>query len=215
MSQEERTEKPSAKRLKDARKKGQVVRSRDLAVAGASVAGTMAMAALGGQLFDGLRERMTADLAHVGDAPLRVVTAGDLNGLVLESGKLIAVLVGPIALCTMLAGVLVHGFQGGWSFASGALQLNWSRLNPANGIKRFGLLQSGADTIKTFVSVAAIAFLAWLSLNAIVRDSGRLPWLPPGDAARVAWDHLERLLWRVGVALAVLALGDYMLQRYR
>jgi len=215
MDQQERTEKPSAKRLKDARKKGQVARSRDMAVAGASVAGTMALAALGGRLIDGLRGRMTADLAHVGDAPLRVVTAGDLNGLVFESGKLIAVLVGPIAICTMLAGVMVHGFQGGWSFASEALQLNWSRLNPANGLKRFGLLQSGADTLKTFVSVAAIAYLAWLSLDAVVRDGGRLPWLPPAGAARVAWDHVERLLWRVGVVLALLALGDYMLQRYR
>ena len=57
-----------------------------------------------------------------------------------------AVLVGPIALATMAAGVGMHGFQGGWSFAPGALQLNWSRLNPANGIKRFGVHAVGAST---------------------------------------------------------------------
>jgi flagellar biosynthesis protein FlhB len=34
----EKTEKPTAKRLKDARKKGQIARSKDLALAAASVA---------------------------------------------------------------------------------------------------------------------------------------------------------------------------------
>src|SRR5262245_11805530 len=128
MSQE-RTEKPSAKRLKDARKKGQVARSRDLAVAAASVAGTIALAGLGRRLLGGLEQRLISDLGHFGDAPLRTVTAGDLNGLVLRSGALIASLVGPIAVSTMVAGVLVHGFQGGWSLAPDAIRLNWSRLN--------------------------------------------------------------------------------------
>jgi type III secretory pathway component EscU len=62
MSQE-RTEHPSAKRLRDARRKGQFVHSRDLAIAGASVAATMALAGLGGHLFEGLANRLTQDLA--------------------------------------------------------------------------------------------------------------------------------------------------------
>jgi flagellar biosynthetic protein FlhB len=214
MSQE-RTEQPSAKRLRDARKKGQIARSRDLALAGASVAGTVALAAFGGPLVFGLAERLTADLANLGDAPLRTVVAGDLNALVMRSGLLIAALVGPIAICTMVAGVLVHGFQGGWAFSSEALQFHWSRLNPATGVKRFGLIQSGADTLKTFVSVAAIGYLAWLATDAAISDSGRLPWMAPAGAARAAWSHVERLLWQVGAALGLLALGDYALQRYR
>jgi flagellar biosynthetic protein FlhB len=138
-----------------------------------------------------------------------------LNGLVTRSGALVATLVGPIALCTMVAGVLMHGFQGGWSFAPEAMELNWSRLNPANGVKRFGLLQSGADTLKSFVSVAAIAYLAWLAVDAAIRDSPRLAWLTPGGAAVAAWDHLERLLWHTGIALGLLAMADYALQRHR
>jgi flagellar biosynthetic protein FlhB len=214
MSQE-RSEKPSAKRLKDARKKGQVVRSRDLAVAAASVAATMALAGFGARLLHGLGERLSIDLARFGDAPLRTMTEGELNALVLGGGKLIALLVGPIAFCTMVAGVVVHGFQGGWGFASEALHLKWSRLSPATGIKRFGLMQSGADTVKTFVSVAVIAYLAWLTTDTVVSDSARLPWMVPIDAAASAWTHIESLLWRVGWALAILSLADYGLQRYR
>ena len=214
MSQE-RTEKPSAKRLKDARKKGQVIRSRDLAVAGASVAATIALAVLGGRLMYGLGERLSHDLGQLGESPLHALTEGELNAVVLRGGGLIAALVGPVALATMTTGVLVHGFQGGWGIASEALRLNWSRLNPANNMRRFGVMHSGADTLKTFISVAVIAYLAWLTARAVLTDSGQLPWMTPIDAAAVGWGHMRTLLWRVAFALALLSLGDYGLQYYR
>ena len=214
MSQE-RTEKPSGKRLREARKKGQFVHSRDLAIAGASVAATMALAGLGGRLFEGLATRLSSDLDRLGDNPLRLVNSGELNGLVLAGGWQIAFLVGPIAFCTVTAAVLIHGFQGGWSLAPEALRFDWNRLNPATGVKRLGITQSGVETLKTMVSVVAIALLGWLTIRGMVGESATLPWMTPVAAARVGWSHLETLLWRVGFALGLLALGDYALQYYR
>jgi flagellar biosynthetic protein FlhB len=214
MSQE-RTEHPSQKRLRDARRKGQFVHSRDLAIAAASVAATVALAGLGGRVFEGLASRLSRDLAQFGSNPQRTLTSGELTALVSDGGVQIAVLVGPIAFCTVAAAVLVHGFQGGWALAPGALRLNWSRLNPANGVKRFGLMQSGVDTLKTFISVTVIAIIAWVTVDAMFADTPRLPWLSPRAAAAVGWQHLETLLWRVAWALGILALGDYAIQYYR
>ena len=42
------------------------------------------------------------------------LTAGDINCRVIHGAGLIALLVGPIALATMVVGVGMHGFQGGW-----------------------------------------------------------------------------------------------------
>src|SRR5262245_37239283 len=126
MSQD-RTEQPTAKRRSDAREKGQVARSRDLALAAAAVAGTIALARLGGRLINGLTERLASDLAHFGDAPLAVISAGDITSQAIRGAILIALLVGPIAIATMVVGVGMHGMQGGWVFAPNALQLNWSR----------------------------------------------------------------------------------------
>ena len=214
MSQE-RTEQPSAKRLRDARKKGQFVHSRDLALAGASVATTMALVYMGERLFAGLGERLAADLAQFGDDPLRVITAGELGALVMSGGALIAVLVGPIAASAVVAAVLIHVFQGGWELAPEALHLNWSRLNPGQGFKRFGLMQSGADTLKTLLTVVVLAYLGYGAVMGIVTDSARLPWMSPAQAAAIGWSHLASLLWKTGWALALLALGDYALQYYR
>jgi flagellar biosynthetic protein FlhB len=214
MSQE-RTEKPSAKRLREARRRGQFVHSRDLAIAGASVAATMALAGFGRHLFEGLATRLTTDLEQLGNNPLRAVTTGELNGLVLGGGGFIAVLVGPIAFCTVAAAVLVHGFQGGWSLAPEALRFDWSRLNPSNGVKRFRFTQSGMETLKTLLSVAVIGVLGWITIRGTLSETARWPWMAPGGAAGVGWSHLETLLWRVAWALGFLALGDYALQYYR
>jgi flagellar biosynthetic protein FlhB len=212
---DERTEQPTGKKLQDARAKGQVARSRDLAVAGASVAATIALAYAGERLMNGLGERLANDLGHFGDAPLRPVSGGDLSHLAIAGGTFIASLVGPIAMATMVTGVVVHGFQGGWSFQPGALQLNWSRLNPANGMRRFGITQSGAETLKAFISVVVIAWLGYGVIRQWMFESEALAWMGPMAGAVKAWDVAEGLLWNVAIALGVLAIGDYYLQRYR
>ena len=182
-SQGEKTEKPTPKKVKDAREKGRLARSRDLAVAGATVAATMSLAAYGDRLIVGLGQRMASDLSHFGDAAVRTIEPADLTHIVLQDGALLVTLVGPIALATMIAGVGVHGFQGGWSFAPGALQLNWSRLNPANNVKRFGILHQGADSIKSFVSAMVIAWFGWRVISPLIFDGTRLAWGSPVGAA--------------------------------
>jgi len=211
----EKTEKPTAKRLKDARKKGQIARSKDLALAAATVAGTFALARMGTHIVSALSERVTTDLAHFGDDPLRDLTGPQLTAIVMSCVQLIALVVGPIGLVTMAAGVGMHGFQGGWNFAPEALQLNWSRLNPGQGLKKFNFMRSGADTLKSLVGVAVIVFLGWGASRAVILDSPRLPWLSPAGIAWAGWSRTEGFLWKVGFALAFLAIFDYALQRYR
>ena len=211
----DKTEKPTDKRLKDARKRGQIPRSKDLAMAAATVAATFALARMGGNLVYTLTERVTTDLAHFGDDPLRDITGTQLAALVISAVQLIAVVVGPIGLVTMAAGVGMHGFQGGWNFAPEALHLNWSRLNPGQGLKKFHLIRSGTDTLSNLVSVGVLVYIGYGVTRTVILDTGRLPWLSPGGAAVLAWDRTETLLWRIGFALAFLAIFDYGLQRYR
>jgi flagellar biosynthetic protein FlhB len=212
---DEKTEAPTQKRLKKAREEGQIARSRDLAVAGASVAATMALAALGARVVRGLIERLRIDLAHFGDAPLRTIEGGDLQQIILTGGAALALLVGPIALATMVVGVGVHGFQGGWSFSPTMLNLKWSRLNPGQGIKKFGVMQSGVETIKTLLMVTVIAYIAWKAVDLALLDSAALAWMRPIDSGRRAWYHAEQVLWRVAWALVILSVADYGIQYYR
>jgi len=211
----ERTEKPTAHKLKEARKQGQIARSRDLAIAAASVASTLAMAYTGSHLIGGLMDALRSSLDSFGNAPLRDVEPTELGALMLRSALQMATLVGPLALVTMVAAVGTHGFQGGWSFAPGALRLNWSRLNPSTGAKRLSFSQSGVETLKTILVCATVATLTWQALRSELAEVPRFPWMTPADAATATWSHVESLLLRAGWFLGAIALADYGWQRFR
>ncbi len=214
MSQD-RTEQPTAQRLKDVRKKGQIARSRDLAMAAASVASIIALAQLGGRLVGGLQDALHNGLSTFGDNPLREIAPGELSALIATTSLQVAVLVGPLAIVTGIAAVGMHGFQGGWSFAPGALRLHWSRLNPASGVKRLAFSQGGVETIKALIAFTAISYFTWRAIEATIVDSSRLAWMSPEGAAVVTWGHAETLLWRAAWTLGALALADYAWQRYK
>src|SRR5512140_3002049 len=94
----DKTEKPSAKRLKEAGERGQVARSRDLAAAAALVAGTMAMAWLGPRSLHSLTDRLAAGLRFMGDNAKTEVAYGTMASLVWADGALFALIVAPLAL---------------------------------------------------------------------------------------------------------------------
>jgi flagellar biosynthetic protein FlhB len=214
MSQE-RTEKPTPKRLQDARKKGQIARSRDLALAAASVAATIALAWLGTHLVTGLLQELKRGLASLGDAPLHTVTAGELSALIAGGAMSLGILVGPIAVVTTIAAVGMHGFQGGWSFAPEALRLNWSRLNPGTGMKRLAFSHSGVETVKAIVAFIAIGYFTWRAIEGLLLQAPQLVWVAPGAAASATWDHARSLLWKAAWTLGTIALADYAWQHYR
>jgi flagellar biosynthetic protein FlhB len=215
VANEERTEDPTGKRLSDARNKGQIARSRDLSVAAATVAATIALGKLGGRLVTGLGEQLSRDLTHLGDAPFRTVTSGELVSIVISGGMTMGLLVGPIAMATMMTGIMLQVFQGGWNVATEALTFDFNKLNPVNGFKRFGLMQSGMDTLKSMLAVAVIAWISWLAVDASMNEGLSLAWMSPMEAARTGWAQAESLMWKVAWGLAFLALGDYGLQKYR
>jgi len=211
----ERTEKPTSHRLKEARKKGQVARSRDLAMASASVASTFALAYSGSRVIGGLMDLLRGSLDSFGDAPFREIEPTELGAMVVRSSLQMATFVGPLALVTAIAAVGMHGFQGGWSFAPGALALNWSRLSPASGAKRLSFGVSGVETIKAALVFAVVSTLAWQAVRGLVVDLPRFPWMSPADAAAATWSHTESLLLRAGWFLGAIALADYAWQRFR
>src|SRR3954468_18188530 len=173
----EKTEKASAKKLKDAREKGQVVRSRDLVVAAASLSITMLLAAAGASMMARMASRMTVGLSHLGDRPLAPITPVDLGTVAIADMGLLAIVVGPLLL--IAAGVSVAGnvWQAGWVFAPERLTIDFTRLSPAQGFARLKPSQSWLDLIKTIVSVTAIAVLAVRIVTEIVADSPRLIWM--------------------------------------
>jgi flagellar biosynthetic protein FlhB len=213
--QGEKTEKPSGKRLKDARERGQVTRSRDLGMAAASLATAGMLVNFGPGMVGRLLRVITSGIARLGLSPTQELKPADLTGLIVGGGWMLALVVGPVALAAAGASVAAAVAQGGFNFAPKAITFDLSRLSPANGIKRLGFKQGGVDTIKAAVTVTVIGILAWKTGREIFAQSPRFPWMAPATAGHEGWSRLTRLLWQSGFSLAAIGGIDYGLQRWR
>lgn len=213
--QDDRTEKPTQKRLRDARKKGQVARSRDLGQAVSLAAALGVLGWYGASFVDGLGVAVTRGLVQAGRVPTRDLRIEELSPLVFDALRTMAVLVGPFAGAAVIAVVATHMVQGGWVFASQSLQPNWARLNPASNLRRLGPSMAGLDLVKMGVAVSVLAVLAYQVTGHAVQASSQLARVAPLEAARVGWQDALRLLRMAAVALVAIGVADYGLQRWR
>src|SRR5687767_6150895 len=127
---EERTESPTPKRLEEARKKGQIPRSRDLSTAAVMMTGAAGLyylgGVLGGELFEMMRRGLSLSRVQALDSAQVVPALASAVG----SALLACIpLFGLISLAALLAPLVL----GGWSFSTQALMPQFSRLNPLSG----------------------------------------------------------------------------------
>jgi flagellar biosynthetic protein FlhB len=210
----ERTEQPTQRRLQDARKRGQVARSREVDSALILLA-TFGVFRFGGPYMWSSAESLFVDtLAHLNDDPVNTNLVGDLGVALVGRGLL---LIAPL-LATILGLALLGGFAqtGGPLFSPQALKPQGSRLNPLQGAKRlFASKQAIANLAKSlgkFAVLGGVAILVvWLrrdELLAMGLNAGLLP------SIGVLVDVGFQLVLVITLIVLLLAAADFAFQRY-
>ncbi len=211
----ERTEKPTYRRLRDARERGQVARSRDLAPAASLAAVTLGLGWFGTQMVTLVAARMSTEIGSLADhARGSLEPAGIATQLTSEAALLVRV-AGPAALVAAIMAIAASVAQVGWGFSTKALEMNWGRLNPAAGFARLKPIQAGPELLKALIGIAVVGSIGYLILVPAFEEAPALMGMTPLDAAQFAWSHLWTLLWRTSLALLALGVADYAWQRWR
>jgi flagellar biosynthetic protein FlhB len=200
----EKTEKPTPKRLKEARREGRIPRSPDVgAWAGMLVASALLppLARRMSGAFNGLIVQWGGIVADPDPAKLLA-----LLGAGAKAGALV---VAPLAGTLLVVGVATSAAQGGIHPATKALLPKFSRLNPLKGIKRTFGTQAVWETLKAVLKVAVIALALWTVVRRLVPQlmlSGSLPLLSIVDTVTGSAVSLVRTAAVAGLALAA---ADY------
>lgn len=196
-AQQDRTEQATPKRREDARKKGDVPRSRELTMTGVMLSGASSMlllsGSMGGNLVDAFGNALSFDRRTAFDPSLMPIQFAHTAGKVFMGLLPMAV----ILICAVfLSAILI----GGWSFSLKAVAFKAERISPIKGIKRVFSANSLNELLKAlakFSIVAAIAvFWLWFSVDELA-GLGREP-VGPGIA------HALRIC---GVSLLVISCG--------
>jgi flagellar biosynthetic protein FlhB len=211
----DRTEKPTERRRRDARKKGQLARSREVERAAQLVAVLVVLAWAGPALLHRTLRVVRAGIEASGQWAHRTIDPGAAATIASSSVAQVGMLVGPIALAAAVSTVLAATLQGGWNVASQALTPDWSRLTPAHGLRRLSPGRAGLDLIKMAAMAAVLAWIAGRVVGGALLGAPALARTAPEAAAPIVWEYASRLLQHAAVALCALAGLDYLLQRWR
>jgi flagellar biosynthetic protein FlhB len=210
-SAQDKTEDPTAQKLKKAREDGQVARSTELPAA-VIVIGSFIVLMLSGSwlvsrlstvfaqgfVFDRqLIEKPLLLPAHFGEQMLAAF-----------------VLVLPIVAFTVVAAIVASGMTGGYLFSFKAVMPKGSKLNPMSGLKRiFGthaLVELGKALLKFFL----VATVLWWSLMANMDSLVQIGQMGLEPALNAAGSMiLQSGLW-VALSLAVIAMIDVPWQKH-
>lgn len=199
----EKTHKPSAQRIREARKKGQIPKSTLLTSAAATLGGLMGTLPFAGETARRLTGWTTSLLRDGGD-PMAALYEGlwlfGRSAARSLAGAFIAALVSQVAL----AGLQVNAEH---------VLPKLERLDFAAGAKKLFTVRKLVDLLKGLVVTALLALILWrgvvaaapLALRAVAAEGG-----PSLIALLELW---RPIVLRAGLVLAALGLGDQLLAR--
>ncbi|ERM61531.1 MULTISPECIES: flagellar biosynthesis protein FlhB [Vibrio] len=164
---QERTEDATPKRLQQAKEKGQVARSKELASASVLIVGAISLMWFGESMAKALFEAMQRLFSLSRDEIF------DTNKLFEIAGGALVNLLFPLFLILItlfVAAVIGAAGVGGVNFSMQAAMPKASKLNPLSGIKRMFGLQSWVELLKSILKVALVSGMAIYLIQASQHD---------------------------------------------
>jgi len=198
----EKTEQPSAKRLREARRKGQIPRSRLL---------SSSVVTLGGLL--GLTASAPAGFARLKEWTARLMLHQEPTGALQEAVGLMALLVGPALGGALLASLVVSVATVGFELNTEHVMPTLERINPVEGLKKLFSVRPLIELGKALLVTAVVVWLVWSAAVEAGPDVLRTAWLEGPLGLEHILGRIGPLTLRLTCVLVVLGVGDYALAR--
>jgi type III secretion protein U len=205
---DEKTESPTEKKLKDARKDGKAPKSADLVGAASLLGGGAALSFAGAALGNHFRQllHIGLDVGHAGSPDLNLTET--LKAIAVESSMILF----PILIAGLLLPLAALAMQTGLQISFKPLKLNVNAVNPAAGIKRLFSLRSMLELAKTMIKAVALCAILYKVVLLLVPATAGIAYQPIDDVIEVSWSGLCRFVMVAGLVYLVLGAADFGIQ---
>jgi flagellar biosynthetic protein FlhB len=209
----DRTERATPKRRDEARRRGQVARSREVNT-GLGVLATFAMLSFaGGWLLTGFAGLMTTSLARSGDSgPL---TVSDGWNAMMNAGLASLKLTAPFAVAGLVVGVVASAIQVKPGITLEVLKPRFSVLNPLSGLKRLFSPRSAVGLVKDLLKVTLTGAVAYVVLKGAIPDLVGLTGASPGQVLTVVGGIVLKVGFSLAAVYVVIAVADFIFERWQ
>jgi len=210
-SGQERTEEATSKRRDDFREKGQVAQSKEVATAALLTMSLMLWVFYARYFWADLEDLYTALLrmmAHFRVTPLSVVN------LAWEMGAVMAKLLWPVFLLTMVVGFLSSFLQIGPLFSTKVFQPELSKFDPIKGMAKFVSKRSAVELVKSLAKISLIGFVAYRTVANEFDTALTLSLLDLNQTLIFLGNVAFLVLAKTCGIMIVLAVIDFMFSRF-
>lgn len=214
----EKTEPATAKKLRDARKKGQVAKSKEISNCACLLAlfllikiwiGNTGISLISNFAFfyNNLPEYSTN---YGGAVPITSIMSA------LQSACIqLIITCAPFLLVGFILAFVSNVIQVGWKPSTEPMKPKFNKLNPISGVKRLFSLQSLAELLKSFLKLGLIAYVSYSYLSDKWQNLYLLYDIPLNQAIAMVGDLVTDLGIRICMAYLIIVLADWAFQKWK
>jgi flagellar biosynthetic protein FlhB len=205
----QRTEAPTPKRKREARRRGQVAKTQELTAWGGLLLATFLL-----QVTCSTGARRLSALMRQVQAVIERPDGADVTRVLAEGLTAFLVTLAPLALGLLVAGVTIELVQVGGRVTPQRLKPKFERLNVFKGLKQMFSTRSLWETAKGVLKIAIVALVAYPAVADTARElaqGGMGVW----QIATLTAGGVLSLVRSVALVGLVLAAADYIVQKRR
>lgn len=208
---QEKTEEATPKKKQESRQKGQVAKSMDI-----PAAFILFFSFLSFSLFGAFMKDHLIGLFHstLNDFLLLNLTVDNIIVLFENISFQLMLIVGPLFLIAVVIAVISNYLQFGFLLTGEPLKMKFNKINPIEGTKNLFSLRALVDFVKSMLKMSIIGVVVYTTLMGEKDYIMRLAHMPLEEIALFTWSLILSLGLKIGLILIVLAIFDYMYQRY-
>ncbi|MBN1283466.1 MAG: EscU/YscU/HrcU family type III secretion system export apparatus switch protein [Proteobacteria bacterium] len=210
-SSQEKTEEATPKRLRDARKKGQVARSRDLNTIVILIAAFALILFMRGFIGEELKSLLQSNIDIVGRKDITfelMALEGQRNFMTLVR------ILGPFLAAITFIAVAVGFLQTGAIFSTEPMKPQMKRMNAVQNLKNMFKVKTLIELVKNVAKITLIFFLAYLVIADSLREVVSTVGAEPDASAKLAGSLVVSFLIKVFVVFIIIAFIDFAVQRW-
>ncbi|CAA7624472.1 Flagellar biosynthetic protein FlhB [Candidatus Terasakiella magnetica] len=208
---DDKTEEPTGKKLEQAREEGQIAQSQEVKI----WAGLTATLAVVGMMSSGMASKLSLALIpfleHPHDMPTDPAGLGEI--LLTLMGKVLGVLAFPVAVL-MLAGLISNVAQNGLRFVGKNLSFKFSKISPAEGLKRMLSTRNLIEFGKALIKVIVVGFVVFWVMRARINEYVGTASVDAVAAMIYLRDQVVHLIFVIMIMVTIVAAADFFYQRW-
>ena len=206
----DKTEEPTDKRKEDAKKKGQVAKSREFVSAMTLIGIAILAVSFSRDAMNIIEDFLTRSINNIGRAH---IAQGDITDICIYSFAQFSKVTMPIFITVMSLGVIANIAQTGFIHTTDTLKPKLSRLNPIEGFKRMFSGRALVELLKACASIAVIGYVSYNFLKGEMPTVIKTSDMGIESIAAVSADIVQSEISKVAIIVLILGVADLIYQK--